>query len=174
VGIKKLKTFTFRLSEEKKENILLIKFIEDQAGLNTSRFIKDILMKYSKGDLIEPRDSELKIKKLKVDIEFKEVCTLIKRKELLHWETFSKTPSWKAQKAIKEGVSQQIFANLDESPSCYDEKNNRFQCPECGILFVFANDHSDISESKSQFADHYFQKHGLVPDKIVREIKEIL
>jgi len=161
------------LNDKIKEENLLSIWLENKTN-NSSKFMKEILTKVKDGKLIEPKDSELKIKKLLVDIEFKEVCTLIKRKELLHWQTFNKTPSWKANKAIKEGVSQQIFANLDESPSCYDEKNNRIQCPECGILFVFSTDHSDISESKSQFADHYFQKHGLVPDKIVREIKEIL
>ena len=63
---------------------------------------------------------------------------------------------------------------IDNNVSCYDEKNNRFQCPECGILFVFANDHSDIAESKETFIDHYHQKHGNISERIVKEMSEII
>jgi len=135
-----------------------------------SDFVKKIMFDVMNKKLIVPTDKDLKMEKIRVDIEFKKIMILIKRKELLHWQTFNKSPSYQGLKAIKVGVDHQ--QSVSDSPSCYDEKNHRFQCPECGVLFVFAVDENDINESKELFIDHYFQKHGEIPKKLERELIE--
>ena len=136
--------------------------------VNISEFAKDVLNQYMNGNLIPREHDDLKRKKLQVDIRFKEVMIKIKEKELLYANTFSKSPTFQAKKAMKIGVENQV----DESPSCFDESNHRIMCPECGACFVFAEDQHDIGESKINFLDHYFQKHNKeLPKKIQSELE---
>ncbi len=139
---------------------------------NFQRYFYDLLTNYIDGNLERAEKEEnLKRKKLQVDIKFKEVCTAIKEKELLHWNTFNKTPSYQASKAIKTAEKNRDLETVQVSS--YDEKNHRFMCPECGACFVFAEDQRDLSESKEQFIDHYFQKHGEIPKSLEHELREL-
>jgi len=147
------------------------KFIEwwDRQGIsNKSEYTRKVLFDVMNKKLIVPTQEDLKNEKLRIDIEFKKVMILIKEKELLHWKTFEKTPSSRAKIAIKTGVDNQLMDS--DIPSCFDEKNNRLQCPECGILFVI---NKDLAETKNDFADHYSKKHGIIPQEIFDELTEL-
>ncbi len=143
----------------------LIDFMDSQQ--NVTLFLKDLVNDYRLGKLSKIDESDLKRKKLQVDIHFKEVCTLIKEKELLHWKTFDKSPSYQGLKAIKTNVESN-----KESMSCYDEKNHRLMCPQCGSCFVHSEDKLDIAESKENFMNHYFEKHDSnLPVELIEELR---
>ena len=133
----------------------LVDFMDAQD--NVTEFLKKLVNDYRLGNLSREDESDLKRKKLQVDIRFKEVMIKIKEQELLYNQTFEKTPSSQAKKAMKIGIENQI----PETPSCFDESNNRIMCPECGSCFVFSVDQKDVSEAKELFIDHYIQKHGM-------------
>jgi len=136
--------------------------------INISKFLKELVNDFRLGKLTREKDTDLKRKKLQVDIKFKEVMIQIKEQELLYNQTFEKTPSLSAKKAMKIGIENQI----PETPSCFDETNNRIMCPECGSCFVFSEDQKDIPEAKENFIDHYIQKHGLkFPPQLSLELK---
>jgi len=148
------------------EEIELTEFLEAQPHF--SKFIKDLLNDYRLGKLTRETDYDLKRKKLQVDIHFKEVMTQIKQKELDYWQIFKKQPSFQASKVMKIGVENQI----PDTPSCFDETNNRIMCPECGSCFVFSQSQDDIPKAKELFIDHYIQKHGMkFPEQLQKELK---
>jgi len=148
------------------EEIELTEYLENQ--VHFSKWIKELINDYRLGKLTRESDYDLKRIKLQVDIEFKKVMIEIKKQELLYNQTFEKTPSLSAKKAMKIGIENQI----PETPSCFDESNNRIMCPECGSCFVFSEDQKDIPEAKENFIDHYIQKHGLkFPPQLSLELK---
>jgi len=143
-------------------------FLDSQDKI--SEFLRNLVNDYRLGILTRENDHtiDLKRKKLEVDIKFKEVMIKIKEQELLFNQTFDKTPSSQAKKAMKIGIENQI----PETPSCFDETNNRIMCPECGSCFVFSEDQKDIPEAKENFIDHYIQKHGMkFPPQLSLELK---
>jgi len=148
------------------EELDLVEYLDAQ--LNFTNFIKELLNDYRLGKLTRESDYDLKRKKLQVDIKFKEIMIKIKEQELLFNQTFAKTPSSQAKKAMKIGVENQIA----DTPSCFDEINNRIMCPECGSCFVFSENQKDIPEAKENFIDHYIQKHGMkFPPQLQLELK---
>lgn len=81
---------------------------------NRSEFIRDFLTKLKNGELNDTSKFDLQRKKLEVDIRYKEIMIKIKEKELLFGETFDKTPSYSAQKAIKVGVNTESYNPPEE------------------------------------------------------------
>lgn len=151
-------------SEEDKK---LVKYIELHKSSSSALFVKGILLRFMQGEFTELTEKEtLIIAKLKAEIRLKNAMADIKEREFQHWKVFETEPSNKAKGAIKKGVTE-------GSPSCFDEKNHRFDCPECDSKFVFAEDQHDIQESKEQFIDHYYQQHGEVSPKLQRELIDL-
>lgn len=150
-----------------KEDEALMDYLDSLEHI--SETLKDILTRYSNGELIVPNSGEdLKNQKIQVDIEFKKIMIKIKQKELDYWQIFKKTPSFQASKAMKIGVEN----ILPDTPSCFDETNHRIMCPACGSCFVFSQDQKDIPEAKENFIDHYIQKHGMkFPPQLEKELK---
>jgi len=94
--------FFFSTNNEK-----LIEFLQSKP--NVSAFIKEIITKFFEGDLIE-------ITKLEIDMKIREeklkkltAERKIKEWEALHLETFDKTPSSTANKAMKEQAAKEKF-----------------------------------------------------------------
>ncbi len=79
-----------------------------------SEFIRDILIKFKNGEFNDNSKYDLQRKKLEVDIRYKEIMIKIKEKELLFGETFDKSPSYSAQKAIKVGVNTESYEPPEE------------------------------------------------------------
>ncbi len=166
---KNTKRFSFFLNLNIPKDQELFIYIQDQAQGNYSNFVKEVLENRKNGTT---RNSiELKDKKLEVEIRLKETQIKINERRLLYYDTFGNSPSLTAKRSMTKGIVNQN--PIENNVSCYDEKNNRFQCPECGILFIFAKDHSDIAESKLTFCDHFFQKHGTISERLVKEMSEI-
>jgi len=64
---------------------------------------------------LEPDSLSTLVKeKMRVDIELKKVIIEIKKKQLLFTETFSNTPSYSANKAIKDGIETEKTYNAPE------------------------------------------------------------
>lgn len=172
LGVEKLtmtkRVFHFKLDEKIDETIIRILDLEP----NFQKYFYELLNSYIKGDLERTQTEEnLKKLKLKVDIEFKQVMIEIKKKELLYRNTFGNSPSFSAVRAIHKGEKNKEIPN---NVSSFDEKNNRFMCPECGSCFVFGADQKDIAESKENFIDHYFNKHGEIPKSLEHELREMI
>lgn len=135
---------------------------------NCSKEIKSIIDKFRKGELVDSSEIDLMKKKLLADIRLKELSGDLKEKEILYYETFHNVPSSKAKRVMKVNVDNQI----EDAPSCFDEKNHRIMCPECGNCFVCAEDLHDILDTKELFIDHYIQKHSLkFPEQIQKELQ---
>jgi len=164
------KRFSMFLNLNSPKDQELFIFIQDNSKSNVSNFIKEVLENLKNGTT--QNSLQLKDKKLEVEIRLKETQIRINERRLLYYDTFGNSPSLTAKKAMTKGVINQN--PIGDYVSCYDEKNDRFQCPECGILFNYSKDHSDIAESKMQFADHYFQKHGNLSERLVKEMSEII
>ncbi len=81
---------------------------------NLSNFMREVLMKFKNGEFNDGSKSDLQRKKLEVDIRYKEIMIKIKEKELLFGETFDKTPSYSAQKAIKVAVNTESYNPPEE------------------------------------------------------------
>ncbi len=138
--------------------------------LSYSEFLRKILTDVMDEKLIVPTTEDLKNKKIKVDIEFKQIMTKIKKKELLYWTVFHKTPSSQGLVAMKVGVDNQIInANI----SCFDEKNSRLVCPQCQETIQFSKDQSDLKDAKLLFIDHYFKEHGEMSPRLERELTDL-
>ncbi len=157
------KQYRFWINKSDKE---LGEFLDNQQ--NISKFLKELINAFRLGRLSKTSNDDLKRKKLEVDIQFKEVMIKLKEKELLFDNTFGNTPSYSAKKAMKINVENQIPDTL----SCFDEKNHRIMCPECGSCFVFAIDQKDVQQAKEFFIDHYVKKHSLrFPEQLQEELK---
>ena len=167
---KNVKRFSIFLNLNSPKDQELFIYIQDNSGKNVSKFIKDVLENLKNGTT--QNYLQLKDKKLDVEIRLKETQIKINERRLLYYDTFGNSPSLQAKRSMTKGVIDQN--PVEKFVSCYDEKNDRFQCPECGILFNYSKDHSDIAESKMQFADHYFQKHGNLSERLVKEMSEII
>ncbi len=141
-----------------------------KGNLNYSEFIRKILYDVMTEKLIVPTTEDLKNQKIKVDIEFKKIITKIKKKELLYWNIFHKSPSFAGQKAIKVGVDNQTLSAV---VSCFDEKNSRLVCPECQETIQFSKDQSDLKDAKLLFIDHYFKEHGEMSPRLERELTDL-
>ncbi len=165
-----IKRFQFFLNMKSTRDQNLFIWLQDESQGNIAKFLKDICI--NKMDGTTSNSVALKDKKLDVEIRLKETQIKINERRLLYYDTFGNSPSLSAKKAMTKGVINQN--PIADYVSCYDEKNDRFQCPECGILFNYSKDHSDIAESKMQFADHYFQKHGNLSERLVKEMSEII
>ncbi|MBA7492262.1 hypothetical protein ES702_02811 [subsurface metagenome] len=176
MGIKKLTNtaLTAWISSTVKNEVELLAWIDSLEGISRSNIVKEILFKVKSGELRTTTTDDLKKKKMLVDIKFKEVCTQIKEKELLHWNTFDKTPSSRAKTAIKNGIEINSELQKLDSPSVYDEKNHKFVCPDCQENFIFSESESDIAEAKQNFCDHFWQNHGAIPKKIEHELRELV
>lgn len=158
-----MKLFRFKtLAEDEKLEEWLLSFKTQDLSATIRKYLDDIrTRKYVFFD-----EHDLMKRKLVAEVKIKEATATIKEFEASHLSIFAKTPTNAAFSAKKTQIE------INEVPSCYDEKNHRFDCVECGVLFVFAEDEHDIAEAKANFVDHYFQKHGEIPKKLERELME--
>jgi len=113
------KKFTFYTYD--KDDLELSLFLESK--VNVSQFVKDILEKYRKGKLVDYKSQDLQRQKMLIDIEYKQILTEIKRRELDFQENFGKTPSYQAKEAIKVSQGWQNKEALTNSYNPPEEKS---------------------------------------------------
>ena len=112
----------------------------------------------------EDKVKEYKLRKLKAE-------TKILEYKANYIETFNTLPSNEASNAIKQGVykqesfeptrypvEQRPLPQKQEPISPYDEKNNRAQCPECGIIFSQGDIYKQFTDLKTHL--RYTEKNG--------------
>jgi len=159
------KQYRFWVTDEK-----LKEFLDDKGtkkNQDFSEFAREIFTLCMNNKLTPESIGDLQRKKLAVDIEYKEVIILIKKKELGFMKVFDSPPSNAAQKAIREGQMQAV-----DTISIFDEKNERLQCPDCGILFTWKS-WEERKIKKDEFVDHYLQSHGMLTTQQQNELIEI-
>ena len=153
-------SFTFRFGEYRHGKL---NKLAKAANMPTVDYVRSkILDPFIEGDLV-PRAkdnlilemSKLKLEKIKAEIEY------LKLKNR-YMETFGTPLSSVATRILKpqivtpRGINS-LTTNLLMSP--YDEKNNRIQCCDCGILFTW-NDRDEWLNQKYEFELHMTNKHG--------------
>jgi len=159
------KQYRFWVTDEE-----LKKFLDSKSNHQNqdfSEFAREIFTLVMENKLDPLTVGDLQKKKLQADIAYKEIMTKIKEKEYSFMKTFDAPPSPRAEKAIRAGEMQAI-----DSISIYDEKNQRIQCPDCGILFTW-NSWEEKKIKKEQFVDHFLQTHGLLTTKQQNELIEV-
>ena len=97
---------------KEKDDQDLEQFLESKLSIND--FLKKLVNDFRTGKIVDSKNLDLHRKKLEVDIRYKEIMIKIKEKELLFDQTFDKTPSSQAQKAIKVGVNTESYEPPEE------------------------------------------------------------
>ena len=149
-------SFTFRFGEYRHGKLTKLAKLNKMPVVDFVRI--EILDKFLNGDLV-PRAkddlilemSKLKLEKIKAEIEY------LKLKNR-YMETFGTPLSSAATRILKPQIvptPQQTTALM----SPYDEKNNRIQCTDCGILFAWS-DRNEWLQQKHEFELHMTNKHG--------------
>jgi len=149
-------SFTFRFGEYRHGKL---NKLAKAAKMPTVEYVRiAILDKFLNGDLIpKAKDdlilemSKLKLEKIKAEIEY------LKLKNR-YMETFGTPLSSAATRILKPQIvptPQQTTALM----SPYDEKNNRIQCTDCGILFAWS-DRNEWLQQKHEFELHMTNKHN--------------
>ena len=151
-------TFSFRLSH------LLNQRLTKMAKLykeTTNEHARTVLTKYLKGELVEKKADnkqerlmELRIKKLEQEIKYMEIKTN-------YAENFHAPMSRSATVHIKPQViveNNKPTQQIQQSP--YDAKNRRIQCVECGVLFFWKTNSTEMKWVIDQYKQHLLVKHG--------------
>jgi len=149
-------SFTFRFGEYRHGKLTKLAKLNKMPVVDFVRI--EILDKFLNGDLV-PRAkddlilemSKLKLEKIKAEIEY------LKLKNR-YMETFGTPLSSAATRILKPQIvttPQQTTALM----SPYDEKNNRIQCTDCGILFAWS-DRNEWLQQKHEFELHMTNKHN--------------
>jgi len=159
------KQYRFWVNDEK-----LKEFLDDKGtkkNQDFSEFAREIFSLCMNNKLTPESIGDLQRKKLQTDIEYKQVMIKIKNKELSFMGIGGTPPSNRAKEAIRSGEM-----NAVDTVSIFDEKNQRLQCPDCGILFTW-NSWEEKKIKKEGFVDHYMQSHGILTSQQQNELVEV-
>jgi len=158
------KQYRFWVTDEE-----LQKFLDEKTSVRGgfTEFAREIFTLIMKNKLDPSTYADLQRRKVLADIEYKQVITQIKKKELAFMKTFEAPPTNRAKEAIKQGEM-----NAVDTISIFDEKNERIQCPDCGILFTWKS-WEERKIKKEEFIDHYIQKHGMLTTQQQNELVEL-
>jgi hypothetical protein len=147
--------FSFRLGEYRHGKLLRLSKLNKMPA---NDYLRSIVDQFLAGDLIpKAKDdlavemTKLKLQKIKAEIEYLQ----LKNK---YMETFGAPMSASAARILKPQIittPQQTTALM----SPYDEKNNRIQCTDCGILFTWENK-DEFLQQKYEFELHLTNKHN--------------
>jgi len=144
-----------------------IDFLETQKSI--SDFMRDLINQARTGKTGNFSDEDLKKRKLIADIDYKEILTAIKKRELLILETFGKPPSYQAKEAIKTAVNNESFIPPEEKnlEKIIENKWNNFllslrtnskkewiaNCKLCDTGFILPNKEEAINRFKNHLSE---------------------
>lgn len=169
-----MKKYSFYVPVEEKELIeFLSKLTNDNKLSETALKVMRFIMTNGFEEL--QNIDALKKEKIKVDIEYKKVATEFLRAKLKYTFNFDSLPSKQGSHAMKENIANTIHEGEMQSVvkfSFYDEKNDRIQCPYCGILFVWKSA-EEKKIRKDEFIDHFIQRHRMFSKEEELEITQI-
>lgn len=158
-------SFTFRFGEYRHGKLNKLAKLEK---MPTVDFIRKILDQWLSGNLIEKSNDDtatehakLKLLKLKAEIEYLQLKNNYMR-------NFGAPLSVSATRILKPQIKGNRYGidfneltkeNQVANVSPYDEKNDRLQCTECGILFTWENIDSFCNQLE-EFTLHMTNNHG--------------
>jgi len=150
-------SFTFRFGEYRHGKLSKLAKLNKMPVVDFVRI--EILDKFLNGDLV-PRAkddlilemSKLKLEKIKAEIEY------LKLKNR-YMETFGTPLSSAATRILKPQIITMPQQTTTELMSPYDEKNNRIQCTDCGILFTWKTRDEWLNQ-KYEYELHMTNKHN--------------
>jgi len=146
--------FSLRLGEYRHGKINKLAKLEKMPAVD---LVRKIIDQWLSGNLIEKSNDDtatehakLKLLKLKAEIEYLQLKNNYMR-------NFGAPLSVSATRILKP----QIITNENQiaNVSPYDEKNDRLQCTECGILFTWENIDSFCNQLE-EFTLHMTNNHG--------------
>jgi len=164
-------TFAFRLGEYRNGKLKKLAKLANMPAVDFLRI--KIIDKYFNGELIEKTKDDLtlemekwKLEKLKQDTKY---ITLKNN----FMENFGAPMPERSTRVLKPQIITQTkpdaatvtFSSLDlerekaaDPISPYDEKNNRLECLECGVLFTWKNQ-DEFNDQLKEFQRHMTNKH---------------
>jgi len=96
---KNMKRFSLFLNMNSTKEQELFIYINDEAGGNVSKFLKEMVENRKNGTTTN--SIELKDKKLEVEIRLKETQIKINERRLLYYDTFGNSPSLSAKRSVE-------------------------------------------------------------------------
>jgi len=148
--------FSFRLGEYRHGKLLKLSKLNKMPA---NDYLRSIVDQYLAGDLIpKAKDdlavemTKLKLQKIKAEIEYLK----LKNK---YMETFGAPMSASATRILKPQITTTTQQTAAALMSPYDEKNNRLQCTDCGILFTYENKDEFLQE-KFELERHMTNNHN--------------
>ena len=150
-------SFTFRIDHTLKRKLEKLSVIEK---LSTNEFARKIITMYLSNQLVKKSEDlatekmKLQIEKLKAEIKYMEIKNN-------YAENFHAPMSRSATVHIKPQViveNNNPAQEVQQSP--YDAKNRRIQCVECGVLFYWKTNSTEMKWVIDQYKQHLLVKHG--------------
>ena len=153
----KYPTFSFRVDHNLKVKLDKLAVIKK---ISTNDYARKIITMYLKNELVEKTEDlqtekmKLQIEKLKAEIKYMEIKNN-------YAENFHAPLSRSATVHIKPQVIVETTSpaqQVQQSP--YDAKNRRIQCVECGVLFFWKTNSTEMKWVIDQYKQHLLVKHG--------------
>ena len=150
---------SFRMKEYQKNKLDNIAK-KDARYAQTTDLIKEILIKYLSGELVENIESkDAKMQDLRMEKLTEEIRYLKIKNDFA--ENFDKPLSNSATRILKPrplavgGLAQDI--DLTQSP--YDAHNKRLQCTDCGVLLTWNSFETYLQQIK-EYKQHILSRHN--------------
>jgi len=128
--------------------------------ISTNEFARKIITMYLNNDLVKKTEDlqtekmRLQIEKLKAEIKYMEIKNNFA-------ENFHAPLSRSATIHIKPEIiveNNSPAQEIQQSP--YDAKNRRVQCVECGVLFFWKTNSTEMKWVLEEYKKHLLVKHG--------------
>jgi len=153
----KYPTFSFRVDHNLKVKLDKLAVIKK---ISTNDYARKIITMYLKNELVEKTEDlqtekmKLQIEKLKAEIKYMEIKNN-------YAENFHAPLSRSATVHIKPEIfveNNSPAQEIQQSP--YDAKNRRVQCTECGVLFFWKTNSTEMKWVLEEYKKHLLVKHG--------------
>jgi len=150
---------SFRIKEYQKKKLDNISK-KDARFESTTDLVKEILIKYLSGELVENIESkDAKMQDLRMEKLTEEIRYLKIKNDFA--ETFDKPLSNSAARMIKPKplAVGGLAGEIDLTISPYDAHNKRLQCTDCGVLFLWKSFDSYLQQIK-EYKQHILSRHN--------------
>ena len=163
-------TFAFRLGEYRNGKLNKLAKGANKTPVDYLRL--EIIDPFFAGNLIRKTEDDLDIKLKEAKLESVLKDNKLKQIRIDYFENFGVPMSDKTRRVLKPQIITQTkpdaatvtFSSLDlerekkDPISPYDEKNNRLECLECGVLFTWKNQ-EEFNDQLKEFQRHMTNKH---------------
>jgi hypothetical protein len=156
---------SFRMKEYQKNKLDNIAK-KDARYEQTTDLIKEILIKYLSGELVENIESkDAKMQDLKMEKITEEIRYLKIKNDFA--ENFDKPLSNSASRIIKPAITTNNEIINGVSP--YDANNKRLQCTDCGVLLTWNSFETYLQQIK-EYKNHILSRHNRELSAIEKDV----